>query len=167
VGVGKHAIAFTVAGKNEKSSGYEFGLDAIRLADVDQEVVLAVTPGVTAAYDAVPDTKTVSVQPVKDGAGIHLALPAAVGPGKYHLAIGYTLHPGGQRFDLLLDGEPVGLQRNSGGKTDEVKPGVDASDFGTIMITPGQHVLQFICADKKPLDSGFKVSGLVFTRYVE
>ena len=172
VGVGKHAIAFTVAGKNEKSSGYEFGLDAIRLADVDQEVVLAVTPGVTAEgvtpnYDAVPDTKTVSVQPVKDSAGIHFALPAAVGPGKYHLTIGYALHPGGQRFDLLLDGEPVGLQRNSGGKTDEVKPGVDASDFGTIMITPGQHVLQFICADKKPLDSGFKVSGLVFTRYVE
>jgi len=27
--------------------------------------------------------------------------------------------------------------------------------------------LQFICADKKPLDSGFKVSSFVFTRYVE
>ena len=35
VSAGKHAIAFTVVGKSEKSSGYDFGLDAVRLVDVE------------------------------------------------------------------------------------------------------------------------------------
>ena len=156
LGAGLQTISFRVAGRNVKSRGYVFGLDAIRLAAVGESTKFEMRKA--ASHFSVTST----------GQLLQYEIPA-LSPGKYNIAVTYRLGPSMGKFALLLDGLPVGRAHDAHSEySDEVTFLDERSNFDTAFVSGNKpHTLSFLALGKSVsnMQSAVQVESVMFTRY--